>query len=88
MSVYDENGNLTEVRATAAAQDIRQIAADMYEELFEGGMTVVEARALVDYLTSEIDYAALCAITKHQLNQLIGEGQIDQPNAGSSADGA
>jgi hypothetical protein len=88
MAIYNADGNLTNVRASAAAQDIRQIAADLYAALFEVGMTVVEGRALVDYLTSEVDFAALCAITKHQLKKRLGEGQIDPIEVAAAPDGA
>ena len=81
MSVYDENGNLTEVLASDAAHDIRHITAELYKKLFADGMTDLEGRALVNYLTSAVDFAAVIAISKHEVKRMIGEGQIDPNDA-------
>ena len=77
MSVYDKNGNLTSVQASDTAREIRNITIALYEKLFAGGMTVLEGRALMNYLTTAVDFAAVVTISKHELNQMIGEGQID-----------
>lgn len=75
MSVYDKNGNLIEVRASDAAFDIRKITMKLYAKLFADGMTALEGRALVNYLSSAIDFAATIVIATHQLNQMTGEGK-------------
>jgi hypothetical protein len=79
MSVYNKAGNLTEVRAIGAAIDVRCIIEKLYAKLFAEGMTALEGRALVNYMTSAIEFAAVVALSKHQLNQVLGEGQIDPP---------
>lgn len=88
MSVYDKVGNLTEVRAADAAHVIRKITTRLYERLFADGMTALEGRALVNYLASAVDFAAVITISKHQLNQMLGEGQIDPPDDSGGAESA
>lgn len=80
MSVYDKNGNLTNVQASDAARDIREITAKLYAKLFADGMTVLEGQALVSYLASAVDFSTYIAITKYQMGQRIRKGQIDSTN--------
>lgn len=93
MHVYNNNGNLTNTQAADTARDIRNITIALYEKLFADGMTVLEGRALMNYLTSAVDFASVITISKHELTRIIkdrvgsaagegqiGEGQIDSPN--------
>ena len=82
MSVYNKDGNLTDVRAADTAVILQKITERLYETLFADGMTALEGRALLDSLTSSVGMAATIAISMHQMNQLTGEGegQIDPSN--------
>lgn len=56
MSVYDKLGNMNNERAAMLACDVAQQVEELFEALFRTeGMTIVEARALLGYIKTQID---------------------------------
>lgn len=69
MSVYDDIGNMTSNRAGALAREISQKVGTLLDALFAEGMTIVEARALLGYLQSEISTTAIMCIMQQQMTR-------------------
>lgn len=74
MSVYDDLGNMTNERAGELARETGQKVDKLFNDLFDEGMTFVEARALMGYLKSEISCTATLNLMQHQLQLKSGRG--------------
>lgn len=72
MSVYDDNGNMTDERAGKLAREIGQKVDELFDVLFVEGMTIVEARALTGYFQSEISFRAATNLMLHQIEPESG----------------
>lgn len=66
MAIYDKLGNMKSDRAAEVACDMAQQAEELFETLFAEGMTVLEARALLGYIKSQLDVPVIMAILRRQ----------------------
>jgi hypothetical protein len=60
--IYDANGNVVNKAAFKAAKEIGYITDRLYKRLFKQGMTVVEGRALVQFLQGQVSVSAILEI--------------------------
>lgn len=67
MTVYDDDGNMANERASEVARNMAKQTKELFEALFATGMTVVEARALSSYIQNQIEYEAVMGILYQQL---------------------
>jgi len=66
MQIYDANGNLTNKETFRAAKKISEITDQLYANLLQQGMSIVEGRALETYLQGRINVSAILALCKAQ----------------------
>jgi len=64
---YDDLGNLTDSRVAEFAGEIGHRASALLDELLAEGLTIVEGRAVNDYLKSQLDTSTIMALMKRQL---------------------
>ena len=57
MRIYDEYGNLTDCEVVTFSADLATQVGDLTSRLFEEGMTILEARALINYLCTSVEFA-------------------------------
>ena len=62
MRIYDEWGNLTDCEVGEFSQDLATRVGDLTARLFDEGMTVLEARALINYLCTSVEFAIVMKI--------------------------
>lgn len=65
--VCDELGNIQNEKVSEITKIMSQITKELFVKLFEEGMTLLEARALVDYLVTEVHTTAVLEIMQKQL---------------------
>jgi hypothetical protein len=66
--IYDANGNVVSKAAFKAAKEIGYITDRLYKRLFKQGMTIVEGRALVQFLHGQISVSAILELMMKQCN--------------------
>lgn len=67
MPVYDDLGNMTNELAGEVGREMGDKVDELLDALFDEGMTIVEARALVGYLKTEINYVATLNFMQRQI---------------------
>jgi len=72
MIVYDSLGNLTNEKVGAVAKELSRLTDQLFAELFNDGMSILEGRALTEYLTSEVRTTAILQLMKAQLEGKMG----------------
>lgn len=65
--VCDKLGNIQNEKVSEITKIMSQITKELFVKLFEEGMTLLEARALVDYLVTEVHTTAVLEIMQKQL---------------------
>ena len=86
MRIYDEWGNLTDCEVSQFSADLATKVADLARRLFIEGMTVLEARGLINYLCSSVEFALVMQIMQAQMRAKGCGGNItpatnDEENA-------
>jgi REP element-mobilizing transposase RayT len=69
MLVYNEEGFLHNEQASEVTQELGRLVHRLYEDLFAQGMTILEARALINHLHTGIEYPAIMAIMRDQISK-------------------
>jgi hypothetical protein len=67
--VYDRNGNLTNDAAFAVGDKIAKLTDKLFKQLLADGMSIVEGRALADYLKSQVGISEIINLMKAQLTR-------------------
>ncbi len=65
--IYDNEGNMCDDRATLCSNRIVEQVAKLYDTLYEDGMTVIEARALLTYFSANLSYTVIMSTLQHQI---------------------
>lgn len=78
--VCDELGNIQNEKVSEIAKIMSQITKELFVKLFDEGMTLLEARALVDYLVTGIHTTAVLEIMQKQL-EIKWENNERKPEA-------
>lgn len=86
MLVYDDQGNMHNEQASEFAQKLDLQVSDFLQDLFDQGMTVLECRALLDYLKTQISYTAVfrMLISQHDDKKESEKNDCSGPNNGTS----
>jgi hypothetical protein len=58
-TIYDKNGNLANKDAFKVGEELSDATTKLYKRLLKKGMTIVEGRALSDYLKGQVDVSAI-----------------------------
>jgi len=77
MLVYNDYGDMHNEKAGEIAKVLSQITHQLYEKLFEEGMTMLEARALIDYLTCEIHTTAIMSMMRKRCELAEAKEETD-----------
>jgi len=64
--IYDKNGILVNKTALKVGEEIDHITGKLMTRLFKQGMTIVEGRALIQFLQSQVTIAALLKLIRKQ----------------------
>ena len=67
MPIYNDIGDMCDDRATLCSNRITEQVTKLYDALYEDGMTVVEARALLSYLNANIAYTVTMGILQRRV---------------------
>jgi len=70
MRVYDDRGNMIDATMGDFSRDMGADVSDLFDKLFAEGMTVLEARGLIGYITTNLDFCASLSIARHQMEDL------------------
>jgi len=66
MRIYDEYGNLGDTEVSDFSADLATRGGDLTTRLFEEGMTPLEARGLINYLCTSVEFAIVMQIMQAQ----------------------
>jgi len=64
--VYNELGHMINAKAVKVAAKIGRLSGKLIEELLADGMSIIEGRALMDYLKAQVDVAAFMSLAIEQ----------------------
>lgn len=67
MRVYDDQGNMVDWELGEFSRLQGNEVTNFFERLFDEGMTILEARGLIGYLTDNLGFCATLAIANHQI---------------------
>ena len=67
MRVYDDRGNMVDAELGTFSREMGNEVSELFDKLFAEGMTELEARGLIGYLTTNLDFCATLAIVNHQM---------------------
>ena len=66
--IYDSEGNMCDDRATLCSNRLVEQVTKLYDALYKDGMTVVEARALLTYLHTNLAYTVTMGILQRKVS--------------------
>jgi len=66
MRIYDDYGNLVDTEVGKFSAGLATRVGDLAARLFEEGMTVLEARGLINYLCTSVEFAIVMQIMQAQ----------------------
>lgn len=67
MRVYDDQGNMADGELGEFSRLQGTEISNVFERLFDEGMTILEARGLIGYFINNLDICATLAIANHQM---------------------
>jgi hypothetical protein len=86
MRIYDEWGNLTDCEVSQFSADLATRVGDLAARLFKEGMTVLEARGLINYLCSSVEFALVMQIMRAQVKEKGCGGNITSSTSTEETD--
>lgn len=69
MNIYDEYGDLTSKRVVDVSEDIATRVGFLVTSLLEEGISIVEVRAMLLHIETEIKYAATLCLLHHRVDE-------------------
>jgi len=84
MLVYDDDGNMHNTQVTEFAEKLDRYVSDFLQELFDQGMTVLECRALLGHLKSQLSYTAVFRMLDAQFKKESEKDDSSGPDNGAS----
>ncbi len=84
MLVYDDVGNMHNEQVSKFAKKLDEQVSDFLQDLFDQGMTVLECRALLGHLKSQISYTAVFQMLVVQFEKESEKNDCSGPNNGAS----
>lgn len=70
MNIYNERGDMTDPRVSQVAGKVAKSVAGLITILLKDGTPVVEVRAMLDYIDTEMKYAATLCMMKHRMKDM------------------
>lgn len=72
MNIYNEQGDMTSERVSEASGKIANQVAGLITGLLTEGTPVVEVRAMLDYIETEMKYVATLCLMEHRIEDMGG----------------